>query len=979
MPPKNAAAKAAAAAAAADYADKQREKHFGNIKDTPHLMDAVAPFMPHEEAVELYSRAASQHPPAAALPAAALPHSRWPGPVNLYPTQEANPFADTVRLLYSNSNSVDPTYSLSSENVSSDDSQWSVTSVTIPESEFDYLLQQPEDFGSKKPKQKKSRRNHGTGAGAAAAAAQLHEPMLVFNNGQPSDQSWPHIEELIAGCSDIFGDDDPSSSFNPRDHPSVKGHEDEDEETVKDQESDPQIIEARKEMFGLLLGQLLSIEDEIDRYTWFKDAYEKSKRSLENVFRNLKLPDCLQSPESKKMLTEVLGKLFHEGKEYNSDGRSIPSTRNRKINQAFLDSKSSSATTIRFQTKEEFVIFILSIYADSIHDANRIEDTELKTKVVKLKKACARNFVAKMYPRPQSAPIQVSKLLEIIERNGTSFETELMDHYAKISGCIEINPFDLATALTGDVVFTDNASMNKQVTKDNSVLSIQTLLDAGASNRGNLCFFDPYNVRFIWEEHPGAKDSGGEYYEFLVNQTVSIPSHKASDCQYFALDHFKRLSWRTRTGSKVHKKAVVERLPLCTIQGEMDGCFTSIMLRHVAERVWQQAVKSVGEPDGLSALPLISLKWSGDSSMGIEELLGFKNICGSFVHREVEMRRRLPYIVSTDTAMLSGNIQLSYEICKRYNNIVEQNNTGNTVNPEDLAFVNKFIDDIEVRRALISNDRSAHGGVILLLGATLKMRDSPVNPHCKSILVCSGNEMVNINEKGQIIRTMNRTPSKKATTGSAADGRGVNVDSSDDESVAGSCRTQNSQTSYVGALSFYLRGPNHVRVTDTQEMVLSSPSASPPPHHDTSSSVRWFPFSKKQEFIDFLKKDDRLTRITESTKIPDVEFDRPDILAVRLNAEMARQANTEGIRPVSEKQYNINIKNIEKKIKEFNESKSQSKGGGFFTRSRSRSRNHHRTRYTNKRKHRSNKKSTIKHRKSYRKHKNTIKRHNIEK
>jgi hypothetical protein len=66
-----------------------------------------------------------------------------------------------------------------------------------------------------------------------------------------------------------------------------------------------------------------------------------------------------------------------------------------------------------------------------------------------------------------------------------------------------------------------------------------------------------------------------------------------------------------------------------------------------------------------------------------------------------------------------------------------------------------------------------------------------------------------------------------------------------------------------------------------------------------------------------------------------------------------------------------NITEIQKLIESFNRS-TQPKAGGFFTRNRSR--NHHRTQYTNKRKYRSNKKSTIKHHKSHRKDNRIIKR-----
>jgi hypothetical protein len=867
----------------------------------------------------------------------------------------------------------DPPYSPSqSTSVSSADSE---RSVRIPASELaQLLLYLPEEF--QESKVKKTRRD---GGGVAAG----DEKMLVFTNGDVAVEDWNSVRELIASCPDIFGDEDPSPTFNPRQNPST---EDPNEETVQDPERDQCIIEASREMFGLLLGQLLSIEDELERYRWFKEAYEKSKSSLQDVFRKLKSPECFESEGSKQMLVAVLRRLVGEGREFDTNGKSIPSTRNRKINQAFLDSKSSSATTIRFQTKEEFVIFILSIYADSIHDANRIEDTELKTKVVKLKKACAHNLVAKMYPTSQSTPPNVHKLLKIIdESHKSTFETELMDHFATISKCEEVQPFDLVRSISesSGVILTDNASMRNEVKKTNSVISIQTLLDAGASNRSDLCFFDPYNVRFIWESELGAKENNGEYYEFLVTQTVSIPSSsRRMECKYFALDNFKRLSWRTGSGHKHHKKAVVERLPLCTIDGEMNGCFVSIMLRHVAERVWQQAVKSVGEPDGLSALPLISLKWSGDSSMGIESVLGYKNMCGFFLHPpSMTARRRLPYIVSTDTAMLPGNIKPSHAFCERYNKIVEKNNKGHPVTHEELDIVERFIDEIEVRRALISNDRSAHGGVILLLGAMLKARDQPVNPYCKSILVCSGDEMVNISGQ-QIIRTMNRKPVvetaslARARAGTGA--RGTAVESTDDDdSMAGSCFSQKSQTSYVNALSCYLKEPQG-RVHDTQEMLLSSPSASPV--RDRPSTGRAVLFPKSKSFIEFLIGNNAprmLINTISSQQIANTEFDNPSSLAQRLNAVMLaawlREQQTAGVGDpgIPEEQNQKIIEDIQRHIESFNSS-IQPKGGGVFTRNRSR--NHHRTQYTNKRKYRSNKKSTIKHHKSHRKDNRIIKR-----
>jgi hypothetical protein len=968
MPPK----KMKAAGKAENYHAKQENKLIQRQTGEPSAQASSAPA----------SSAPASSAPASSAPASSAPASdtsKWKGPLNIQgdvPSVRQQPFLKFLGHLETQvaaHRTQDTPYSPSpSTSVSSADSE---RSVRIPASELkELLLYLPEDL--LKHKSKRTRRD---GGGVAAGNKQ----MFVFTSGDVAVEDWNSLRELIASCPDIFGDEDTSPSFDPRQNPST---EDPNEETVQDPERDPYIIEASREMFGLLLGQLLSIEDEVERYKWFEKAYEKSKSSLQDVFGKLKSPECFESKESKQMLVAVLGRLVNEGREFDTTGKSIPSTRNRKINQAFLDSKSSSATTIRFQTKEEFVIFILSIYADSIHDANRIEDTELKTKVVKLKKACAHNLVAKMYPTLQLRPSNVSKLLDIInESHKSNFETELMDHFAKISACTEDRPFDLVKSISesSGVIFTDNASMRNEVKKTNSVISIQTLLDAGASNRSDLCFFDPYNVRFIWESEPGAKEHNGEYYEFLVTQTVSIPSSsRRMDCKYFALDNFKRLSWRTGSGHKHHKKAVVERLPLCTIKGEMNGCFVSIMLRHVAERVWQQALKSLGEPDGLSALPLISLKWSGDSSMGIESVLGYENMCGFFLHPKMTTaRRRLPYIVSTDTAMLPGNIKPSHAICERYNKIVEKNNNGHIVTHEELVFVKRFIDEIEVRRALISNDRSAHGGVILLLGAMLKATDSPVNPYCKSILVCSGDEMVKVNISGrQIIRTINRKPDVRPASLGLAGAGGIAVESTDDEedSVAGSCLSQKSQQSYVNVLSFYLKEPQR-QVPDTQQM-LSSPSASPDRSKSYHPSIdRTVLFPKSSNFINFLRSDndnERLINAISSQQITNIEFDNPSTLAQRLNAVMFAawrlEPGNEGVSypGITEQQNQKNITEIQRLIESFNSI--QPKGGGFFTRNRIR--NHHRTQYTNKRKYRSNKKSTIKHHKSHRKDNRIIKR-----
>lgn len=965
MPPKKpnkTAAAAKAAAKAAAYNDRQQHKN-GDTAQPDRAPPAEVP--------------SAAVPPDRASSAAVPSDSRWQGPVNLLrPPDKRDPFEQTKYLMNDVIRGEDPPYLPSpSQSVSSYDSQ---LSVKIPESELAALLQsQPEVFlqsSQSSVKQQKTKRVKRNVAGAADDYF-VDERDLVFNNGDPSADSWPEISKLTASCPDMFGDEDPSPLFDLRADSNVESY---DEEMVQDPERDPHINEARKELFGLLLGEMLSLDDELNRYKWFEDAYERSKNSIRDFQRSLSYPACLQSPIQQPRLAGVLSKLVNEGKEYNSDGVQIPSTRNRKINQIFLDCKSSTATTIRFQTKAEFVIFILSIYADSIHDANRIDNQELKTKIINLKKACANNFVAKMYPDVKLRPSNVLKLLSIIGNNGDSFETDLMDHYAVISGCHTINPFDLASALTGDVVFTDNASMKQQVTKDNSVLSIHTLVDAGASNRGKLCFLDQYNVRFIWEAAPNAKNMGGEYYEFLVNQTVSQPSIREGECAYYALDHFKRLSWRTSKGSKMHNKAVVERLPLCSIEGNMRGCFTSIQLRYVAQTAWQQAVKSVGEPDGFSALPLISLKWSGDFSMVLESVLGYRNMCGFLPQIR---RRRLPYIVSEDNTVLPGGIEVNSD---RYNDIVERNNTNQQVTGEDIKYVNSFLDAIEQKRILISNDRSAHGEVILLLGATLKMdvSDSPVNPHCKSVLVCAGNEEVHTDMHTRVVvRTMNRTPVSRQRNPPP---QGTNVESSDDDScVSSSCAGGScAGGSWVWALSSYVQHNKTPNIPETQQLLTPSPSPPRTPVRNGSvAPLRLFQVTKVGLFIDFLirvqqQMDDTDIDINELIKaisrlnVPDSYFDNPNILALQVNAEFSKGK----VSTLSEN--DKNIQSIQTLIERFNLELLKNKNGGGWVFTRSRSRNHRRTQYTNKYKRstKSTNRATIKHRKSYRKHNRTVKR-----
>ena len=907
-------------------------------------------------------------------------NGNWLGHVNIK-HKPLTPFIRTLRDLNDPkaNDKNDEEYHHESESRSSIDSD---ASVVIPLDEFKYLkdmlffLKPPDQKSAKStntatmvtrsmcPKRQKI---DSEGEGVEVVAS------FTFLEGRVTIHDWPRLRDILHVHPDLLDETDSSPDYKPE-HPV----ENKDEEEV--QEEDADINEAATELFSLLAGQLLSTPQECDRYRWFEQAFKKSRDRLSEVFKNFKSPPFLASPAGRNMFVSNLRRLHKEGKEYNRSGAEIRSTINGKINLEFMNLKSSKATIIKFDTKEEFVIFVLYVFGDGIHDAKRLEDKELRTKTINFKTACAKNLVFKMYGSSK-VPNEVNKLLNIIIENSDSdYETRLMNYFSDYSQCIRMDGFSLTDELERNRTrtFTDNASMSSSVNVTNTEISIQTMADAGASNRGNLCVCNPINLCILWESVPNAEKNGRPFLKFHMYQNVSKPETREHECEYYANDYIRELIWQRDEDTKIHRKSDIQRLPICTLRGEMNGCLRTIMLNAVAKSLWVRVIQSIGEPDGLNVVTGMSFKFQGDAGMGFQAAVGHTNIRG-FVNNERKIRR-LPYIVSSDSCEFSG-IHLDFAFCNKYNNAVKKQNNGNVLSPDETRVIHEFLDHITMQNALIGNDRSAHGFVMFVLGAMLKRRQiyptegTPINLNCKSILVCTGMEKVDVREN-RLIRWMNREviePKHKSKITQP----GVWVDSSEGESQqSDSCKSDVTNTSYVGALSAYFTKPTaHPDPPDTiGAFMREEDSPSPPVSRDVIPQLLNFgqitQYSMQDAFLLFLKNMnmDILSEAIKRIQIPNTEFGDSQLLAVRINATM-----TSSQQPVSVKKNNKKIENIKQLIDDF--ITSQRGGGGFSTHTRSRIRNHRRTQYTNKHK-RSSKsaKTTIKHRKSYRKHNRTIKR-----
>ena len=525
-----------------------------------------------------------------------------------------------------------------------------------------------------------------------------------------------------------------------------------------------QTIQLQREIYGLLLGQLLPIGEELRQYEW--------KQFRESIKRNFHVssgpPKFLRTSDERSRFVQVLNELYSDGlqdKMRADTGSKISQFTSRcTINPAFLEMKRTKATRIHLKSKEQFCILLLIIYADIIHDAKRLEDDAFKKKFIKFIQQNAGNLVAKMYnihDSSQSPPQGIADLLSIIQKpNPVSIEDELMTF---IEGHGTLLGTEIITALRATPladyyktrIFTNNACCDDAVNDTNIVSSLPSIVDAGSSG-GNFGIIGLRNVEFRY-----SPEDTDEFYSLLMCNCISKPNIKIKSSERvrcFAIDEIINLQWNTGTSSITHNATDFQRLPFCDEQGSMKGWFSDIRLDNVAKRIWMKKIElSSVRPNGFDVLPCAAFKYIGDGGQVLDTLL------------EVNGGRK-PFIVCSDTpphTYMGGSQPLVVDpaICTKHNNIVNKYNRGRVLTREEDELFQNMLSKLD-SRTIAQNDRPAHANFIAIMCMGLDcatqsflplLRKTPTGdssrqatPHiavkinCHELLNCSGTKLTQV-------------------------------------------------------------------------------------------------------------------------------------------------------------------------------------------------------------------------------------------
>ena len=583
----------------------------------------------------------------------------------------------------------------------------------------------------------------------------------------PND--WPKMAATLKDCviqlnsNSLLSGDDDEFLVRQDDNVEVSSEENPDMSAT---EAATQTIQLQREIYGLLLGQLLPINEELSRYDWVK--FRESIK--QNFHMRSGPPKFLRTSDERSRFVHVLNELYSDGlqdKMNSETGSRISQFTSRcTINPEFLEMKRTKATRIRLKNKEQFCILLLIIYADIIHDAKRLgDDDDFKIKFIKFIQQNAGNLVAKMYNiqgSSQSPPQGIADLLNIIQKNNpVSIEDDLM---AFIEGHGTLLGTDIIKVLRANPsadyyktrIFTNNACCDDAVNDTNIVSSLPSIVDAGSSG-GNFGIIGLRNVEFRWD----SPEDTGEFYSLLMCNCISKPNIKIKSgerVRCFAIDEIINLQWNTGTSGITHNATDFQRLPFCDKDGSMKGWFSDIRLDNVAKRIWMKKIElSSVRPNGFDVLPCAAFKYIGDGGQVLDTLL------------EVNGGRK-PFIVCSDTpphTYMGGSQQLVVNpaICVNHNIIVNKYNRGENLTHRENELFQNMLSQLD-SRTIAQNDRPAHANFIAIMCMGLDcetqsflplLRKTPTRdssrqetPHiavkinCHELLNCSGTKLTQV-------------------------------------------------------------------------------------------------------------------------------------------------------------------------------------------------------------------------------------------
>ena len=500
---------------------------------------------------------------------------------------------------------------------------------------------------------------------------------------------------------DIYSSQDSSSEYY---------YEEDSDDDIEDiPQERPQL---NLEIYNMMLGNLLDKNTEYERYKYLIEKFDREQRDLAVLFKTIGKPE-FDNEFDRITFVQIMQNLIEEGRE-----TTTPQFRNGKISKAFLQEKAEKASKIQLNKKEEMCIIFLLMYADTIHDARRLTDHDFRDKFISMIQHNATKLVQNMFPNKKN-DAHIINLLYIINSNDSKYDDEILDLFIRLNIKNPIQtPLQKSIYNNGEK-FYDNAS--NAVSAIDRVCTFQTLKDGGSKNDGNLWLFNPHNLHIFWEEN-------GEYFGVQLIQKVI--ETEEDGVKIFALDNITSINYkvpRGGRGNKITYNRNFERLPLCTNDGKFGEVFMDIQLKKQAKAGWKMLLSiATDKSDGFSILPSTIFKYLGDFGMSVDEVFGITRVNGG----------RLPYkIEKSDRKKPLSKVENDRR--RQYNENVKKYNKNPT---EELRRTLSEIDVIESKISGIGNDRLAQVISKQLAEYTLESNRSRgyINPHFKSILVCSG-------------------------------------------------------------------------------------------------------------------------------------------------------------------------------------------------------------------------------------------------